>query len=89
MPFAGEQDADPCPCLTLTYQQRMVGFLVCFALGTLCTLLAWPWIWVVAVAPGKFATPYTLGNLFWIGSTGFLMASVQHGSPNCALGRLF
>jgi hypothetical protein len=64
---------NPCPCMELSYQQRMVGFVVFFVLGTICSCMSTMYVPMVVIKPAKFAIPYTLGNLLSMGSTGFLV----------------
>ncbi|XP_075023670.1 vesicle transport protein SFT2B isoform X3 [Calonectris borealis] len=62
---------------SLGWGTRVKGFIACFAIGCLCSLLGSCLLWV----PGKglmlFAVFYTLGNIASIGSTLFLMGPMK------------
>uniref|UniRef100_A0A7S0LDK2 Vesicle transport protein n=1 Tax=Coccolithus braarudii TaxID=221442 RepID=A0A7S0LDK2_9EUKA len=61
-------------CPTLTYRQRMMGFLVCFAFGSIMTLSALSSLGGLLIGnAGPFAFKYTVGNLLSIGSSSFLV----------------
>lgn len=64
-----EGDIDPCECMNLSRQQRIVGFAACFALGSALSIMSS----FLVLNPVKFALPYTLGNILSIMSTGFLV----------------
>ena len=64
---------NPCTCMELSYQQRMMGFVLFFVLGTICSCISTMYVPVIVIKPSKFAIPYTLGNLMSMGSTGFLV----------------
>lgn len=57
----------------LSTKQRVIGFLCCFLLGGFFSMVSTMYVPVMAIAPSKFAIPYTIGNLMSIGSTGFLV----------------
>lgn len=58
----------------LTYTERLIGFAVCFALGTLIQILSFGSIMGVLVgSPTKFAVTYTLGNILSL--SGFCIIS--------------
>ncbi|EGR34124.1 hypothetical protein IMG5_023480 [Ichthyophthirius multifiliis] len=51
-------------CPSLTYKQRLIGFITCSVLGQICSILAT--ILFVAVkrgSPAKFAIIFTIGNI--------------------------
>ncbi|EDM09334.1 similar to RIKEN cDNA 2010005O13, isoform CRA_b [Rattus norvegicus] len=50
---------------SLSWSTRIKGFIVCFALGILCSLLGTLLLWVSR--KGLFAVFYTLGNITSIG----------------------
>mmetsp|Transcript_29565 Transcript_29565/g.51915 ORF Transcript_29565/g.51915 Transcript_29565/m.51915 type:complete len:208 (-) Transcript_29565:203-826(-) len=56
-------------CPALTWQQRLWGFGICMAFGMMLSYMSGFYI----ARPGKFAVLYTMGNLFALGSTTFLM----------------
>ncbi|NXY91348.1 SFT2B protein, partial [Alcedo cyanopectus] len=63
---------------TLSWNTRVKGFVACFAIGCLFSVLGSCLLWIV---PKKglvlFAVFYTLGNIASIGSTLFLMGPVK------------
>ena len=61
---------------TLTRTQRLLGFLVCFGMGMLLSLMAPMFV----LRPVKLATTLSLGNLLSIGSMTFLVGP----SKQCA-----
>ena len=81
MPFGGGEIADaattttenPCPCIELTYKQRVFGFLLFFILGGISSGISTMYVPMIVIKPSKFAIPYTVGNLMSMGSTGFLV----------------
>ncbi|XP_054803442.1 uncharacterized protein LOC129306735 [Prosopis cineraria] len=54
---------------TLSTEQRLHGFVICFVAGLTCTLLSM----LVFLNPVKFGITFTLGNLLSLGSTAFLI----------------
>eukprot|EP00824_Muranothrix_gubernata_P007702 TRINITY_DN19806_c0_g1_i1.p1 TRINITY_DN19806_c0_g1~~TRINITY_DN19806_c0_g1_i1.p1 ORF type:complete len:179 (+),score=25.38 TRINITY_DN19806_c0_g1_i1:29-538(+) len=58
---------------SLTMQQRLWGFGICFTVGVLCTFLSTLALPAILIRPEKFAIPYTLGNLLALGSTAFII----------------
>ncbi|XP_050205315.1 uncharacterized protein LOC126655255 [Mercurialis annua] len=54
---------------TLSTQQRLYGFAICFVSGLACTLLSM----LVFFHPIKFGITFTFGNLLSLGSTSFLI----------------
>jgi len=68
-----ESDCCSAMGLTLSRTQRVYGFIFCFAMGCLCSLMSTFFVAGIVVRPAKFALPYTFGNLLSIGSTGFLI----------------
>ena len=81
MPFGGGEIADaaatttenPCPCIELTYKQRVFGFILFFVLGGISSGISTMYVPMIVIKPSKFAIPYTVGNLMSMGSTGFLV----------------
>jgi len=61
-----------CDC-GLSTKQRVIGFVFCFVLGSIFSMISTMYVPLIALSPSKFAIPYTIGNLLSIGSTGFLV----------------
>jgi len=65
-------------CPALTARQRMIGFLVCFGLGSIMTLSALSSFGSLLIGnPAPFAFKYTAGNLLSIGSSSFLVGPAK------------
>ncbi|KAL6085096.1 hypothetical protein STEG23_015939, partial [Scotinomys teguina] len=62
---------------SLSWGTRIKGFIACFAVGILCSLLGTFLLWVPRKGLTLFAVFYTLGNMASIGSTIFLMGPVK------------
>lgn len=62
---------------SLSWGTRVKGFIACFAIGILCSLLGTFLLWVPRKGLSLFAVFYTLGNIASIGSTVFLMGPVK------------
>ncbi|XP_019331943.1 vesicle transport protein SFT2B isoform X2 [Alligator mississippiensis] len=62
---------------TLSWGTRMKGFIACFAIGVLCSILGTCLLWVPRKGLILFAVFYTLGNIASIGSTVFLMGPMK------------
>ncbi|NXI51179.1 SFT2B protein, partial [Chloroceryle aenea] len=62
---------------SLGWGTRVKGFIACFAIGFLCSLLGSCLLWVPQKGLILFAAFYTLGNIASIGSTLFLMGPVK------------
>uniref|UniRef100_A0A8C6QWZ1 Vesicle transport protein n=1 Tax=Nannospalax galili TaxID=1026970 RepID=A0A8C6QWZ1_NANGA len=62
---------------SLSWGTRIKGFIVCFVIGILCSLLGTLLLWVPGKELRPFAVLYTLGNISSIGSTIFLMGPVK------------
>ncbi|KAJ3146117.1 Vesicle transport protein [Geranomyces variabilis] len=56
----------------LTRWQRLVGFIVCLALGVFCFFIAFITIPYLALRPAKFATLYTMGSILSLTSFALL-----------------
>ena len=67
---------------SLTYNQRLWGFGICFCAGCACSFfaaLSWlPGKHSAINNPANFAIPYSLGNIVAICSTGFLWGPKTH-----------
>ncbi|KAH9598275.1 Vesicle transport protein [Trypanosoma melophagium] len=68
-----EEEDNLCPSLTL--EQRVIGFCVCFALGFLFSIFAW--VAIFSLDFNTFAVINTLANVTSIGSTMFLCGPVK------------
>uniref|UniRef100_A0A8C5P296 Vesicle transport protein n=1 Tax=Jaculus jaculus TaxID=51337 RepID=A0A8C5P296_JACJA len=62
---------------SLSWDTRIKGFIACFALGILCSLLGTCLLWVPRKSLQLFAVFYTIGNILSIGSTIFLMGPLN------------
>ncbi|XP_030316810.1 vesicle transport protein SFT2B [Calypte anna] len=62
---------------TLGWGTRVKGFVACFALGCLFSLLGSCFLWIPKKGLMLFAAFYTLGNIASIGSTLFLMGPMK------------
>ncbi|XP_069641836.1 vesicle transport protein SFT2B isoform X2 [Haliaeetus albicilla] len=62
---------------SLGWGTRVKGFVACFAIGCLCSLLGSCLLWVPKKGLILFAVFYTLGNIASIGSTLFLMGPMK------------
>ncbi|XP_017901955.1 PREDICTED: vesicle transport protein SFT2B isoform X2 [Capra hircus] len=68
---------------SLSSGTRIKGFIACFAVGILCSLLGTLLLWVPRKGLYLFAVFYTFGNIASLGSTVFLMG------PMTQLKRMF
>ena len=64
-------------CPSLTVKQRFYGFISCFCVGILCSVLSIGGIFAAFLSPVKFAILYTVGNLASLGSTLFLIGPMS------------
>jgi hypothetical protein len=78
-------DPDCCKCLNLSFQQRVWGFGICFALGMVITVMSS----FLVVNPVKFAFPYSVGNVLSLLSTGFLVGPKRQLKYACAPTRVW
>uniref|UniRef100_A0A8I3X0C0 Vesicle transport protein n=1 Tax=Callithrix jacchus TaxID=9483 RepID=A0A8I3X0C0_CALJA len=62
---------------SLSWGTRIKGFIACFAIGILCSLLGTFLLWVPRKGLHLFAVFYTFGNIASIGSTIFLMGPLK------------
>ncbi|CAM5077559.1 unnamed protein product [Natator depressus] len=62
---------------SLSWGTRVKGFIACFALGVLCSVLGTCLLWVPRKGLVLFAVFYTLGNIASLGSTVFLMGPMR------------
>ncbi|KAJ8004018.1 hypothetical protein DPEC_G00154440 [Dallia pectoralis] len=69
---------------TLGWGTRMKGFIACFALGVLFSILGTCLLWIPRVGLILFAVLYTLGNMASLCSTMFLMGPLNQLKKMCA-----
>ncbi|XP_054829888.1 vesicle transport protein SFT2B [Eublepharis macularius] len=81
--LSGQDAEEPGPldevvdATSLSWSTRVKGFIACFAIGVLCSILGTCLLWVPRKGPILFAVFYTLGNISSIGSTIFLMGPMR------------
>ncbi|XP_077577883.1 SFT2 domain containing 2b [Stigmatopora nigra] len=69
---------------TLAWGTRMRGFLLCFILGLLCSILGSCLLWLPGLGLPVFAVLYSLGNISALASTMFLMGPCRQLKNMCA-----
>ncbi|XP_044043586.1 vesicle transport protein SFT2B-like [Siniperca chuatsi] len=69
---------------TLTWGTRMKGFVVCFVLGVFCSVLGSCTLWIPGVGLAVFAILYSVGNIFALASTMFLIGPCRQLMTMCA-----
>mmetsp|Transcript_2020 Transcript_2020/g.4095 ORF Transcript_2020/g.4095 Transcript_2020/m.4095 type:complete len:294 (-) Transcript_2020:9-890(-) len=63
----------PC-CVGMSKKDRIMGFMICFAIGSFCNVLALSsWSSILLGRPAKFAFLYSCGNVCCFGATFFLI----------------
>ncbi|TRZ18866.1 hypothetical protein HGM15179_008290 [Zosterops borbonicus] len=62
---------------SLSWGTRVKGFVACFAIGCLCSILGSCLLWIPKKGLVLFAVFYTLGNIASLGSTMFLMGPMK------------
>ena len=73
-PFGGDQNENDSIFPSLSLKERLIGFCVCFGLGTLFQFMSFgSMVGVLLGRPNKFAFLYTCGNLISIFGTFFLV----------------
>ncbi|CAF4790309.1 unnamed protein product [Rotaria sp. Silwood1] len=73
------QKGDNDPILpSLTRKQRILGFMMCIAMGLLCMALATLYIPVIILKARKFAVLFSFGSLFFLSSFSMLWGPVNH-----------
>lgn len=70
-------------CPTLSRKTRLMGFMICYGIGSFFWLLSTPAIPLIFVAPAKFAVPYTLGSIISMGSTMFMVGPTKQIQNMC------
>ncbi|XP_062048692.1 vesicle transport protein SFT2B isoform X1 [Lepus europaeus] len=68
---------------TLSWGTRVKGFIACFAIGILCSLLGTLLLWVPRKGLSLFAVFYTFGNIASIGSPGRKQELRYHCDSAC------
>ncbi|XP_051283104.1 vesicle transport protein SFT2B isoform X2 [Dicentrarchus labrax] len=69
---------------TLAWGTRMKGFLICFILGCVCSILGTCLLWIPVAGLVVFAVLYTVGNICALASTMFLMGPCRQLKTMCA-----
>ncbi|XP_053170527.1 SFT2 domain containing 2b [Scomber japonicus] len=69
---------------TLAWGTRMKGFVICFVLGVVCSILGTCLLWLPGVGLAVFAVFYSVGNVCALGSTMFLVGPVRQVKTMCA-----
>lgn len=85
-PLGGDEGVDCASCgITLTLQQRWMGFASCFGIGMLISFLST----LQLLKPLTFALLYSLGNFVSFLSTGFLIGPKRQCKSACESSRAF
>ncbi|XP_022078106.1 SFT2 domain containing 2b [Acanthochromis polyacanthus] len=69
---------------TLAWGTRMKGFLICFVLGTVSSILGTCLLWIPGVGLAVFAVLYSVGNICALVSTMFLIGPSRQLRTMCA-----
>ncbi|XP_075951173.1 vesicle transport protein SFT2B-like [Anarhichas minor] len=69
---------------TLAWGTRMKGFIVCFVLGIVCSVLGSCMLWIPRVGLAVFAVLYSVGNISALASTMFLIGPCRQLKTMCA-----
>uniref|UniRef100_A0A3Q1HZI6 Vesicle transport protein n=1 Tax=Anabas testudineus TaxID=64144 RepID=A0A3Q1HZI6_ANATE len=69
---------------TLSWGTRMKGFLICFILGGVCSILGTAMLWIPGAGLAVFAVLYSVGNIFALASTMFLIGPWRQLKTMCA-----
>ncbi|KAM9836196.1 SFT2 domain containing 2b isoform 2-T2 [Aulostomus maculatus] len=69
---------------TLAWGTRMKGFLICFILGVLSSILGTCLLWLPGVGLAVFAVLYSVGNICALASTMFLIGPLRQLKTMCA-----
>ncbi|XP_048350759.1 vesicle transport protein SFT2B [Sphaerodactylus townsendi] len=81
--LSGQDAEEPSPLAevvdasSLSWSTRLKGFIACFAIGVLCSILGTCLLWVPRKGLVLFVTFYTIGNISSLGSTIFLMGPMR------------
>ncbi|XP_068586051.1 vesicle transport protein SFT2B-like [Cebidichthys violaceus] len=68
----------------LSWGTRMKGFIVCFVLGIVCSVLGSCMLWIPGVGLAVFAVLYSVGNISALASTMFLIGPCRQLKTMCA-----
>ncbi|KAL2088193.1 hypothetical protein ACEWY4_017021 [Coilia grayii] len=68
---------------TLSWGTRVKGFVICFVLGVLCSILGTCFLWIPGAGLAVFAVMYTGGNVASLASTMFLMGPLNQLKRMC------
>ena len=80
--FANTEDSSCFP--SLSFRERLMGFLLCLGLSIFLYILAWYRMVSILVGDStRFAITYTMGNLLSILATGFLIGFKRQLSTVC------
>ncbi|XP_031172925.1 vesicle transport protein SFT2B-like isoform X1 [Sander lucioperca] len=74
---------------TLAWGTRMKGFVACFVLGVVCSILGTCLLWIPRVGLAVFAVLYSVGNICALASTMFLIGPCRQLKTMCAKERAF
>ncbi|KAM8722462.1 vesicle transport protein SFT2B-like [Acanthopagrus schlegelii] len=69
---------------TLAWGTRMKGFIVCFVLGIVCSILGTCMLWIPGIGLAVFAVFYSVGNICALASTMFLIGPCRQLMTMCA-----
>ncbi|XP_077401139.1 vesicle transport protein SFT2B-like isoform X2 [Vanacampus margaritifer] len=69
---------------TLSWGTRIKGFLLCFILGILCSVLGTCMLWLPGFGLVMFAVLYSVGNICALASTMFLIGPCRQLKNMCA-----
>lgn len=69
---------------TLAWGTRMKGFVICFILGVLCSILGTCLLWIPGFGLAVFAVLYSVGNICALASTMFLIGPLRQLKTMCA-----
>lgn len=59
--------------MELSWETRILCFLACFLLGSLCSIISSSYVPLIAIQPAHFALFFSVGNILSLCSTGFLI----------------
>jgi len=62
---------------SLSLKHRAIGFAICAGIGLILMIFSVFFIVSILTSPASFAVPYTLGNIFSLGSTMFLIGPMR------------